>query len=110
MVGGAVADGDRRERSPATPTLQFPAADARFAPGQTITFDWSDVSGATSYELQVDDSSTLAAPLVLEKKGLGASQFATSTLPAKQLWWRVRAINTAGASAWTGARRVEVKS
>ena len=95
---------------PATPSLQFPTDSARFAPGQSITFDWSDVNGATSYELQIDDSSTFGAPFVLEKTGIGASQYSTSTLPTKTMWWRVRARNSAGASAWTSARRVEVKS
>src|SRR6185503_10413812 len=36
-----------------TPTLISPAADARFAPGTSITFDWSDVSGATTYTIQI---------------------------------------------------------
>jgi hypothetical protein len=37
------------------PSLLAPAADARFNAGQTIVFDWSDVSGAASYTIQVDD-------------------------------------------------------
>src|SRR6185503_10041411 len=31
------------------PSLLTPAADARFAPGSNITFDWTDVSGAGTY-------------------------------------------------------------
>ena len=95
---------------PATPSLLFPSDQARFSPGQTITFDWTDVNGATSYELQIDDSSTFGAPFVLDRTGIGQSQFSTSTLPTRTMWWRVRARNAAGASAWTSARRVEVKS
>jgi hypothetical protein len=40
------------------PSLIAPAADARFAPGTNITFDWTDVSGATSYTIQIDDQDT----------------------------------------------------
>ncbi|HEX8076503.1 MAG TPA: hypothetical protein VF511_01715, partial [Chthoniobacterales bacterium] len=48
------------------PSQLTPAADARFAPGSNITFDWSDVSGAASYTIQIDDQSTVAAPFVAE--------------------------------------------
>jgi len=90
------------------PSLVSPANDARFAPGATITFDWSDVTGAASYTIEIDDSSTIAAPLVLSQT-VTASQFATSTLPTRRMWWRVRANNAAGAGAWSAVRRFEVK-
>ena len=94
---------------PATPSLLFPADGTRYRPGQTVTFDWSDVNGATSYTIQVDDSSTFGSPFVLDQQ-VNASQHSTNTLPTRQMWWRVRANNAAGSSAWTSARRVEVKN
>jgi hypothetical protein len=37
------------------PSLLSPPADARFAPGTNIVFDWGDVTGAVSYTIQIDD-------------------------------------------------------
>jgi hypothetical protein len=62
---------------------------------QPVTLDWNNVTNATSYEVQVDNSSTLAAPFVANPT-VTASQAALSGLPAQQLWWRVRARNAAG--------------
>src|SRR5689334_19408170 len=52
--------------TPAAPTLLSPAADAKV--GQPITFDWSDVVNATSYEIQIDSSSNFTASLTLSEK------------------------------------------
>jgi hypothetical protein len=91
------------------PTLISPASDARFAPGSTITFDWSDVSGASSYSIQIADSETFSSPLV--NQTTTTSQFSTSTLPERRMWWRVRAIDASGTpGAWSAIRRFEVKN
>lgn len=79
--------------TPAAPTLVSPAADA--TPAQPVTFDWSDVANATSYEIQVDDSSTIAAPFRANQI-VSVSQATIGGLPAQRLWWRVRAQNSAG--------------
>lgn len=92
------------------PTLSSPAADARFAGGVAITFDWSDVAGAASYTLQIDDDSTFPTPQIVNQTVTGSSQFATSTLPVTRMWWRVRANDAAGnPGAWSSARRIEVR-
>jgi hypothetical protein len=91
------------------PSQLSPPAGARFAPGTTITFDWSDVAGAASYTLQIDDSQDFSAPLVLNQTTT-ASQFTTSTLPTGRMWWRVRANDASGApGAWSPSIRFEVK-
>ncbi|HKG46328.1 MAG TPA: hypothetical protein VKB02_06365, partial [Pyrinomonadaceae bacterium] len=91
------------------PSLVSPAADARFSPGSSITFDWTDVSGAAGYTIQIDDSDTFAAPLVVSQNTT-VSQFTTSTLPTIRMWWRVRANSAAGTpGSWSAARRFEVK-
>jgi hypothetical protein len=93
----------------AAPSLLSPANDARFSPGQTITFDWSDVAGASSYTIQIDNSETFSAPFTAEQT-TSVSRFTTSTLPITRLWWRVRANDGSGApGAWSSVRRVEVK-
>jgi hypothetical protein len=90
------------------PALVSPAADARFSPGASITFDWTDVSGAAGYTIQIDDSDTFATPLV--NLDTTASQFTTNTLPTIRMWWRVRANSASGTpGSWSSARRFEVK-
>jgi hypothetical protein len=74
-----------------------------------ITFDWSDVSGAATYQLQIDNSESFSAPLTLSQSTT-ASQFATNSLPTQRMWWRVRAVSSSGATgAWSSIRRFEVK-
>jgi hypothetical protein len=90
------------------PSLISPAADARFSPGTSITFDWTDVSGAASYTIQIDDSDTFTSPIVSQNTTV--SQFTTSTLPTIRMWWRVRANSASGTpGSWSAARRFEVK-
>jgi hypothetical protein len=94
----------------AAPSLVSPANDARIAPGTSITFDWTDVAGAASYTIQIDDTETFSAPLTVDQT-LAASQFTTSTLPTARMWWRVRANDANGAAgAWSAVRRFEVKT
>src|SRR5262249_32069143 len=91
------------------PTLVSPTADARFNQGTAITFDFGDVAGAGSYEVQIDDSSGFTAPLVLDEV-VSVSQLTTSTLPARRMWWRVRARDGAGnPGAFSASRRFEVR-
>ncbi len=77
------------------PTLVSPAADARFAPGAAITFDWSDVSGAGSYTIHIANTSNFTAPLTVNQN-VTASHFTASTLPVQTMWWRVRANDASG--------------
>ncbi|CAN5731923.1 hypothetical protein BH20CHL1_BH20CHL1_04880 [soil metagenome] len=89
--------------TPTAPTLVSPAQDA--TPPQPVAFDWTDVSAATSYRIQIDDSSNFSTPLVVNQI-VTASQFTAPTLAAKRHWWRVRGINSAGtAGAWSTVRR-----
>ncbi|HEU4836720.1 MAG TPA: hypothetical protein VFS90_19965 [Pyrinomonadaceae bacterium] len=91
------------------PSLVSPAADARFSPGTSITFDWTDVSGAASYTIQIDDSDTFSSPQVVNLNTT-ASQFTTNTLPTIRMWWRVRANSSSGTPGnWSSASRFEVK-
>ena len=78
---------------PVAPTLISP--NNRATPAQPVTFDWNDVANATSYEIQIDDSSIIAAPFITNQT-VNVSQVSIGGLPAQQLWWRVRAQNSAG--------------
>jgi hypothetical protein len=90
------------------PSPASPAVDARFSPGQMVVFDWSDVPGAASYTIQVDDQSAFSSPTV--DQTVSASTYSTSSLPVTRMWWRARAIDASGVpGAWSSARRFEVK-
>lgn len=80
--------------TPSAPSLVSPATDAIVS--QPVTLDWTSVSNAASYEVQIDNSSTIAAPFVANVV-VTASQVTLGGLPAQQLWWRVRARNASGA-------------
>jgi hypothetical protein len=80
--------------TPAAPTLRSPA-NGGTGLVQPVTLDWNDVPGATSYEVQVDDTSPLSSPYVTNPT-VAASQAILSGLPARRLWWRVRARSSTG--------------
>jgi hypothetical protein len=107
-VNPATAPTPETPPAPAAPTLISPAADA--TPAQPVTFDWSDVAGATSYEIQIDDSSTITAPFRASQV-VTVSQASIGGLPAQRLWWRVRARNSAGVfGAFSSTRRFEPRA
>jgi len=88
--------------TPAAPALLSPANGA--TPTQPVTFDWSDVTGAASYEIQIDDSSTFTPPLVIDQV-VTPSTFTAGGFANVQHSWRVRGINAAGAAgAWSAVR------
>lgn len=88
--------------TPAAPTLLSPATGSIVS--QPVTLDWTDVTHAASYEVQVDTTSTLAAPFTANPR-VAVSQVTLSGLPAQRLWWRVRGINSAGVAGPFSATR-----
>ncbi len=88
--------------TPGTPTLLAPAnADT---PPQPITFDWTNVTSAVSYTIQIDDSSAFTAPLVRDVS-VTDSMYATSGLATVTHFWRVRGVNSVGAAGpWSAVR------
>jgi hypothetical protein len=81
--------------TPVAPTLVAPAASA--TPAQPVAFDWADVANAATYDIQIDNTSTISSPFVASAT-VTVSQATIGGLPAQQLWWRVRARNSAGAA------------
>lgn len=64
------------------------------------TFDWNDVSGATSYRLQIFQGATT----VLDQSGITASQYALVSAVlnySTSYYWRVNATGTGGTSGWS---------
>ncbi len=89
--------------APAIPVLSAPAAAAT---GQELTLNlsWNSSSGATQYDVQVSTSSTFDN--LFESKTLtGAVAYALSGLSNLTMYyWRVRAGNAGGNSAWSASR------
>ena len=70
---------------------------------EPILLDWADVSGATSYQIQIDNNSDFSSPLVSQV--VGASTFSAVGLTASvTLYWRVCAQNSCGTSSWSASR------
>jgi hypothetical protein len=92
------------------PSQLAPSADSRFSPGTNITFDWSDVTGAAGYTIQISNQSNFTGTLTVNQNTT-ASQFSSSTLPTQTMWWRVRANDSAGnPGTFSAGRRFEVKN
>jgi hypothetical protein len=94
--------------TPSAPSLLTPAPDA--TPAQPVAFDWTDVSAATSYRIQIDDGSDFANP-VLDRLVTSSQFTAPFFLNVRRHWWRVRGINAIGtAGAWSSVRRFTPQS
>ena len=92
---GALTVNPASSSTPGTPTLVSPA-DGATGIVQPITLDWNNVTNAASYEVQVDNSSTISAPFVANPIVTVSQATLPAGLPAQQLWWRVRARNATG--------------
>ena len=81
--------------TPAAPSLVSPASNATGV-AQPVALDWSNVANAVSYEVQVDNTSTISAPFVANPMPTASQTTLAAGLPAQNLWWRVRARNASG--------------
>jgi len=86
---------------PLAPGLLFPPNGATGVSATTF-LDWDDVSGATSYDVQLCIDSGCSS--VVRSATVSSSQWVVS--PAltygTQYWWRARASNSCGNGSWTG--------
>jgi hypothetical protein len=86
---------------PAVPTLLTPT-DASTTTDLTPTFDWNDVSGATSYTIQVDNNSDFSSPEIQQSPTV-STYTPASNLAAGTYYWRVLATNANGSSAYSAS-------
>ena len=88
--------------TPGTPSLSSPSNGATGV-STSPTLDWSNVSGADSYTLQVDNSSSFSSPNV--NTSTTSSQRSVSGLSENtKYYWRVRAKNSCGDGSWSNVR------
>ena len=87
--------------APGAPALLTPASGAT---GQSTTpvLDWNDVSGATSYDVQVATDSAFTN-VIRSANALASSTWTVSPALSSgtTYYWRARANNTCGAGAWS---------
>jgi hypothetical protein len=96
VTNSAILTVDPTPASPLpAPTLISPASGARLAVGAAVNLDWSDVTGASRYALEVSRSNTFSTTVV-NQTALTASQLSTTSLPKADLFWRVRGFDSAG--------------
>ncbi|MBI4685798.1 MAG: hypothetical protein HY755_11460 [Nitrospirae bacterium] len=86
--------------TPNTPSLISPS-NGQTGVSTTPTLDWSDVTGATFYDVQVCSDS--GCSIVVRSANVTDSQWTVSPPlnTCTNYYWRVRANNTCGQSPWT---------
>jgi len=68
-----------------------------------FTFDWQDVDGAITYQLQIDNNSSFTSPEI--DIFLPSSAYEVSGLVAGATYhWRVKAFNACGGGGWSSSR------
>src|SRR5690606_9032705 len=70
------------------------------------TVDWTDVNGATGYELQQDDNPAFSSPTTVYN-GPNSSYNVVNASPGWN-YYRVRATGPTGDSDWSGTRSIQV--
>ncbi len=73
----------------------------------TPDFDWSSVSGATSYDIQVDNNSNFTSPEI-DTTTSSSDYTPGSSLSPDTYYWRVRASNSCGDGPWSDSFEVLV--
>jgi hypothetical protein len=89
------------------PSLVAPSSGARFGVNRSIPFDWSTVSGAATYTLQVGTSTGFTT--VVLTRTVTASQVSAAVASAGDRFWRVRANRSDGTpGAWSATRSIRI--
>ena len=83
------------EEKPAAPVLIGPLDDVLLYEN-TPVFDWDDVSGASVYELEVDNSSSFNSPEIYQNNLTNSAYTASSSLSDGTYYWRVRCKDSQG--------------
>jgi hypothetical protein len=92
--------------APPIPTLSLPLNQTSPTVPRPITFSWNPSTGATSYQLQVSTSSTSwsGSRLKINQSNIQTPPYTESVLAGNTTYyWRVRASNAAGTSAYSSA-------
>ncbi|MFA7332090.1 MAG: C10 family peptidase [Candidatus Delongbacteria bacterium] len=83
------------------PQPVFPTTDAEDVACEPLLFQWSEVPGATGYDLQVDTAPEFRAPLVALEQVTEASRSVENLLHYSTYYWRIRSHGALGTSPWS---------
>ena len=90
--------------TPDAPVLSSPS-DAASCQPTSLALSWGSVSGATSYQVMVDDNNDFSSPEINQDGISGTSYTASGLASGTTCYWIVRAYNSCGVnSAWSAAR------
>ncbi|MCK4980100.1 MAG: choice-of-anchor J domain-containing protein, partial [Candidatus Delongbacteria bacterium] len=93
---------------PDTPVLASPSNGSSTL-DRTPSFDWSDVSEATSYNIQVDNNSDFASPEI--NQSVASSNYTpASDLALDTYYWRVNASSSNGSSPYSSSRTITIEA
>jgi len=82
--------------APGTPTLTAPANGAVVDANPVLR--WGAVGGASKYEVQVSNTQTFSGTMAFTSTTTGTLATPPTDLPLDTYWWRVRALDRAGAA------------
>ncbi len=91
--------------APAVPALVAPAHGSISA-NPVPTLNWNSVVNAATYQVQLDNNSTFTSTEM--DSSISGTNIVAPSLADGVYYWRVRAINTGGISAWSVVRRVTI--
>lgn len=86
--------------APTAPTLDLPPNGSENHP-TTLTLSWNPSTGATAYRLQVSTSSTFITTILDDSTVVTSSRQIGSLANNTTYYWRVKAKNIGGISAWS---------
>ena len=87
---------------PSTPILNSPT-DAAANQLTSLTLSWNTATGAATYHVQVSTSNIFASILLEDSTLVTTSRAVTGLSNSAVYYWRVRAKNAGGVSAWASA-------
>ncbi|TAK61915.1 MAG: T9SS type A sorting domain-containing protein [Bacteroidetes bacterium] len=94
---------------PSTPTLLSPTNSATNQ-NTTLYLNWNSSTGAEKYKLQVSTSSSFSSFVVNDTNVFSTSRLVSSLSYSTTYFWRVRASNSAGMSAWSATWQFTTES
>lgn len=94
--------------APDIPTLLTPANNSYSAP-LSPTLDWSDAATATSYDLLVDNNSDFSSPIITTSSA-SSTYTVVVVLDCETHYWKVRATNGYGSSAYSSAFTLDTRT
>ncbi len=94
---------------PLAPSLTSPE-NATTTDSQTPTFDWVDVSGATSYTITVATDNNFTYTVFTTTTIVSTVTSTTTLSYGTQYYWKVRATGDAGTGSWSPAYNFTVKA